>query len=73
MCISYVYHSDTSLLSDIFIDIIGAMKDNIDVLQRGVLVLLPEPDDGGRAIIYFNPSLKGKDDDDKVHDGMDIC
>ena len=42
------------------------MKDNIDVLQRGVLVLLPEPDDGGRAIIYFNPSLKRGDDDDKV-------
>ena len=42
------------------------MKDNIDILQRGVLVLLPEPDDGGRAIIYFNPSLKRGDDDDKV-------
>ena len=45
---------------------IGAMKDNIDVLHRGVLVLLPEPDDIGRAIIYFNPSLKRGDDDDKV-------
>ena len=43
------------------------MKDNIDVLHRGVLVLLPEPDDRGRAIIYFNPSLKrGIDEDDKV-------
>ena len=51
-----------------FLLIIGAMKDNIDVLQKGVLVLLPEPDDRGRAIIYFNPSLKRGDDDtaDKV-------
>ena len=39
------------------------MKDNIDVLQKEVLVLLPEPDDRGRAIIYFNPSLKRGDDD----------
>ena len=54
------------LILYIFIDIIGAMKDNINVLQRGVLVLLPEPDDGGRSIIYFNPSLKRGDDDDKV-------
>ena len=42
------------------------MKDKLDVLHRGVLVLLPEPDDIGRAIIYFNPSLKRGDDDDKV-------
>ena len=42
------------------------MRDNIDILQKGVLILLSEPDDRGRAIIYFNPSLKGKDDDDKV-------
>ena len=42
------------------------MKDKLDVLHRGVLVLLPEPDDRGRAIIYFNPSLKRGDEDDKV-------
>ena len=42
------------------------MKDKLDVLHRGVLVLLPEPDDIGRAIIYFNPSLKRGDEDDKV-------
>jgi len=56
----------TLLFCLIYLLIIGAMKDNIDDLQRGVLVLLPEPDDGGRAIIYFNPSLKRGDDDDKV-------
>ena len=57
--------SDTFLLSGILI-LLGAMKNNIDILQRGVLVLLPESDDRGRAIIYFNPSLKRGDDDDKV-------
>ena len=42
------------------------MKDKVDDLKKGVLVLLPEPDERGRAIIYFNPSLKRGDDDDKV-------
>lgn len=30
----------------------GAMKDNIDLVKRGILVLLPELDDRGRSIIY---------------------
>ena len=57
-------HLFLTLLLSLYI--IGAMKDKLDVLHRGVLVLLPEPDDIGRAIIYFNPSLKRGDDDDKV-------
>lgn len=43
------------------------MKDKVDVLKKGVLVLLPEPDDKGRAIIYTNLSLLGDGDTaDKV-------
>jgi len=38
------------------------MKDKVDVLKKGVLVLLPEPDERGRAIIYTNPSLLGDGD-----------
>ena len=47
---------------------LGAMKDNIDLVRRGILVLLPEPDDRGRAIIYFDPLKRDDDtaDNDKV-------
>ena len=38
-------------LIDILLIFIGAMKDKVDVLKKGILVLLPEPDDRGRAII----------------------
>ena len=38
------------------------MKDKVDVLKKGVLVLLPEPDERGRAIIYTNLSLLGGGD-----------
>ena len=38
------------------------MKDKVDVLKKGILVLLPEPDDRGRAIIYTNLSLMGEGD-----------
>ena len=39
------------------------MKNNTHLLKQGALVLLPELDDGGRSIIYANPSLRGKDPD----------
>jgi hypothetical protein len=44
------------------------MKDNIDLVRRGILVLLPELDDRGRAIIYFDPLKRDDDtaDNDKV-------
>ena len=42
------------------------MKDNIDLVKRGILVLLPELDDRGRSIIYANLSLRGDGDPDKV-------
>jgi len=42
------------------------MKDNIDIVKRGILVLLPELDDRGRSIIYANLSLRGDGDPDKV-------
>ena len=43
------------------------MKDKVDDLKKGVLVLLPEPDERGRAIIYTNLSLLGDGDTaDKV-------
>lgn len=65
MCISYELFSDTFLVRYI-IDIVGAMRNNLDVLKKGILVLLPEPDEGGRAIIYANLSLKGDGDPEKV-------
>ena len=46
--------------------VLGAMKNNTHLLKKGALVLLPELDDGGRSIIYANPSLIGDDDPDKV-------
>ena len=49
-------------LIDILLIFIGAMKDKVDVLKKGILVLLPEPDDRGRAIIYTNLSLLGEGD-----------
>ena len=36
---------------------LGAMKDSIDSLKRGIPTLLPQLDDGGRAIIYNDWSL----------------
>ena len=42
------------------------MKNNTHLLKTGVLVLLPELDDGGRSIIYINPSLRDGGDPDKV-------
>ena len=32
----------------------GAMKDSIDALRMGVLIMLPELDDHGRAIIFYD-------------------
>ena len=49
-------------LIDILLIFIGAMKDKVDILKKGILVLLPEPDDRGRAIIYTNLSLLGEGD-----------
>ena len=61
------FFSDTFLLSNILlILLLGAMKDNIDLVKRGIFVLLPEPDDRGRSIIYANLSLRGDGDPDKV-------
>ena len=65
MCTSYALFFLTLLfLSDILL--LGAMKDNIDLVKRGILVLLPELDDRGRSIIYANLSLRGDGDPDKV-------
>ena len=36
------------------------MKNNTHLLKTGALVLLPELDDGGRSIIYADPSLRGE-------------
>ena len=50
------------------------MKDKVDVLKKGILVLLPEPDDRGRAIIYTNLSLMGEGDTaEKVCHSFALC
>lgn len=58
------FFSDTHFFCPIYY--LGAMKDNIDLVKRGILVLLPELDDRGRSIIYANLSLRGDGDPDKV-------
>ena len=37
--------------------VIGAMSDRIDDIRKGFMILLPELDEKGQAIIYVNPAL----------------